>query len=520
MMKLFTKENIYLAEKMSNDSGTGYEDLMENAGRSSADYIAKSFPSAENKNILIISGKGNNGGDGLVIARILSESGYSVNVFLSAEPATPESRLNLERIRGTKVNIIDNINLLQNYINEADIIVDAIFGIGFSEEIGSEYIRLFDSINNSRAKIISIDLPSGIDSDTGFAARGAIKADVTLALAGYKPSHFIYPAASNCGKRVLLDIGIDAGILDRIESKLFLIDEEPVSGMLKPRIQDSHKGSFGSMLFVGGRAGMSGAAALACQGALRTGVGLVRLAVTQRVMELLAPSLYEPVFHTLTEDSTGGISAASSGYIISLADDSNAVVAGCGMGVTEDSRKIIEDLITNISCPVVLDADGINCLSLNINILKAVIERSKQFKKPKEIILTPHPKEFARLCNVETEKIMANRVKYAAEFAAEYGVYLVLKGAGTIIADPSGRLYINQTGNSGLSKGGSGDLLAGMIGSFAAQGFTPLDSCILGVYLHGMAGELCSRRLSERGMQPSDMLYDLSVLLKKYESSR
>lgn len=501
-MIVVQKEAVYHLEQAAADSGVSLEKLMETAGTKVAALAAKLIAEKKLQKVCVLCGSGNNGGDGFVIARLLSLFCQVQVILTCGEPKTSLAKINL----GILPDKVEVIYLDSRYyecigiVKEAEMIIDAIYGIGFHGLLTPELADMIGFCNeNQNAVKIAVDVPSGAACDTGAVENGCFHADYTVTFTTLKPVHVLYPSADFCGEVIVEDVGIPERVLKQgffvMKTTDAYIEEMPLPE--KPR--SAHKGTNGTLLAVCGSYGMAGAAAMAAKAALRTGVGLVQLAVPETIYPTLASGLWEPVYLPLTA-LPGEI---ASKLLPVLETKATAGLIGCGLGNTDATREAVMQLIENSPKPLVIDADGINALAGHIHILK-------QAKAP--LILTPHPAEMARLLGISPEAVQQSRYETACSFAQEQEVVLVLKGANTLIALPDGRVYVNLTGNNGMAKGGSGDVLSGMIASFLAQGFSPEASAVAGVYYHGLAGDRCKEKTSARAMLPTDMIEELKYL--------
>ena len=488
MIKLFNKTNepVFLADssdmkKMDEDcvrrQEISFDELMQRAAKSVFDCVIRL--GSINK-AAILCGKGNNGGDGYILGSLLSGIGVDVCVIDMSGGLSDEK--------------------LQEILSGSDIIIDAVFGTGFRGELSGEALRVIKAANQTECKKISIDVPSGVDCDNGAADINSFRADLTVTFEFIKRGLVSYPAAEFTGDIEIVSIGFGKETRDIIfdnHRESILLSHDYIKSLVnvndKRKSRNTNKGDFGKLLAVCGSRNMTGAAYFAAMGALRTGVGLLYLASEEKALDILQTKLNEPVFVPFAD-------------IAESLDNYNAVLIGPGLGI-ENSKKIIDIIAgARIARPpqtIIFDADGINALCGNINILNEI---------KSEKILTPHPGEMARLCQVSIEEVQNNRITAASDFARKYNCTLVLKGANTVIAGKNGGIYINPTGNPGMSKGGSGDILAGMTASYCAQcspckqGADPVSSACIAVYLHGLAGDIAARRYSGAGMLPSDML--------------
>lgn len=511
-MLVLTVNDVRLVEEEANESCISYLQLMENAGSYCARVIRKTFENTNKRNVLIVCGKGKNGGDGFVIARKLLESGYSVTVMMTAGlPKDEESSEMLARIRGSGIPIVyfDEKNGRNVYFDNAQIIVDCIFGIGFKGVPDETSANVFKRINASCASVVSVDVPSGLYGDSGEVAGAHVNADITIAVTCLKPIHVLKPAALSCGQVVLAPIGIPEECYKKVTSPLFTYNSENVKSLFPKRSFDSHKGNYGTVLVIGGSYEMPGAAYMASSAAVNSGAGIVKVAFPDAAYPAIASKTVEQVLVPLESNENGRISRNALSRIDKELKSCSAVVLGCGMGVDGDTEEVARYVIENSPVPIILDADGINAVKDNIDIL----ERAKS-----AVILTPHPGEMARLAKCSVSEIQANRGAVVKNFVSAHKSVLVLKGASTLVGTTDNEeLYINTTGNPGMASGGSGDVLSGLIASFVAQGLSPFDASVSGVYIHGEAGDTVSEKYSMMGNSASKILKQIPITLKDYE---
>jgi len=437
--------------------------------------------------IIIICGKGNNAGDGFALCEILSQRGYRVHaiaVFGVSDLSADANEMFKKNNKTLIINYTDSeLKILAlNKIAHSRLVVDCLFGTGFSGIIDSECQKIIQAAN--KKTVLSCDLPSGVECETGKVSNACIKAKKTVTFAAYKPCHFLFPAKNYCGQIILADIGITNKILIEQNPYIELINEETVQSILKIRSQNSHKGTFGTLQICAGSPNMTGAAALAAKSALRSGVGLVKIALDSKTKPILQQKIDEAVFLDINEIS-----------------QANAYLCGCGLG---ENAQITEKYL-RLNYPCVFDADSLSYIAKNPNVLELCSTRS--------FIFTPHPLEMSRLCGQTIEQIESDRIGTARNFALKYNVTLVLKGHHTLVATPDGYVFINTTGNSGLAKGGSGDVLAGLIAGLLAQGYSTVESALIGVYFHGKAAEKLSEQYSESGILPSDLPLEIAKYL-------
>ncbi len=522
-MRILYSEQIKQLEDEFVKSGSEHIKLMENAGDCITRFIHEKY-GIQGKSIAILCGKGNNGGDGFAAARKLLDNGAKVRVILvDGQPKTDDAidmfgRAELGGVKHIEYpedipeepekELEERIALIKRYVLEADIVIDAIFGIGFHGEMPEHVARIVELTAMTKADVISIDIPSGVSADTGACAKQCVKAAYTLTFTAMKPAHVVYPSTRYCGTVLVAQIGISESSLNEIQRTIFDIDSVSVRMCFQPRNSDTHKGDYGKLLAICGSVGMAGAAVLACKSAIHSGVGLVRAAVPEAIYPIAASQSIESVFSVCKGSEDGTLSADNCEKIGELLKKSDACLIGCGLGVTDDTRKIVEYVIKNCEIPLIIDADALNVISENISLLREV-------KCP--VIITPHIGEMARLIKSETEEVNSSRLVAATEFAKEFDVTVILKSANTIVAQPDGSAYVNLNGNPGMAKGGSGDVLSGIVASFAAQGMNMLDAATCAVYIHGAAGDKASARFSQHSVTPTDVIYELSTVFSEIE---
>jgi len=505
-MKVFSSSQIKCVEDATQIRGITKLRLMENAGSAASHVINKRF-SLKGKTVSIVCGNGNNGGDGFVIARKLFEYGANVKVIrLMGLPISQNASVMCKKVMECGISIydyFDNISIAKQILNESEIIIDAVFGIGLNRNPDKALCEAFSYISSLNSYRISIDVPSGLYSDTGECAPSFINADLTISFIGYKFCHVLPPASSFCGEVVNCAIGVPDDLLEEINAPQII--NEPI---FSKRDENSHKGTFGTALLICGSYGMAGAAILAGNACLRSGVGIAKLAVPDKIYPVMASALPEAVFIPVDTGENGTFIKNAYYTLKEHIENSNAVLFGCGAGKGIDINYVLRDIVLNEDKTIVIDADGINSLACNIDIIK-------QYKG--NIVLTPHPGEMARLCKTTVSEINNNRLDYASNFAKENGVTVVLKGANTVVAFADGEIYINTTGNAGMATGGSGDMLSGILVSFLAQGMDIKKSVLSAVYIHGKAGDNAALRLGQTSLLPRDMIEELPLLFKNYE---
>ncbi len=511
-MRVLTVENVKKVEALANESGISYLQLMENAGSYCARVIRKTYANTDKRRVLIVCGKGRNGGDGYVIARKLHENNFDVTVMLAmGMPADNISSEMLSRVRALDIPVVnyDVNNSTDKYFDNSQIIVDCIFGIGFHGEPDAIITSLINKINSATADVVSIDIPSGLEGDSGKINDKSVVADMTIAVLTLKPVHVLKPSVENCGKVVLAPIGIPDKCFAKVPASLFTVNTEEVKSFFTKRDAVSHKGTYGTVLVIGGSYEMPNAVYFASQGAVNSGAGLVKVAFPAVMYSAIAPKTYEQTLVPLESNKSGRISQNAIRRLEKELKKCSCVLIGCGMGTDNDTKAVTEFAIENSEVPVIIDADGINCLEGNIQI----IDKAKA-----PVILTPHPKEMSRIAGVAVEEIQENRGAVVQSFTKTHNATLVLKGASTLVGCTEyDDMYVNSSGNPGMATGGSGDVLSGIIASFVSQGMDVFRSAIAGVYIHGLAGDDVTKKYSMMGNTPSLILKELPSTLGKFE---
>lgn len=501
-MRILTENEIKRAEENAIEKYFSEAELMNRAGRKCVDKIVKFYgKEIDGKRILVFCGNGKNAGDGFVIAKRLCQFGNNAEIVLcDKEPTLPSPKKYFDEAveSGVKVTRFDDCDM------DCALIVDCIFGTGFHGEPKEPFNSVFNAINESNAVVVSVDVPSGANASDGSLIN-AVRADLTIAVSAYKYCHILPPANEYCGKITAVNIGIpndcySVGCVSTI-TKAF------VKKCFDKRSFNSNKGDFGKQLNICGSYKMPGASVICAKSALKTGVGLLKCAFPKSIYGALTSNLTQPVFSPLSENEDKTLSVGALTDILNELQWADSVAVGCGIGVNDDTQLLINQIVKESKVPVVIDADGINSLSVNIDILK-------DSKAP--VVLTPHPGEMARLIGKDISYVQKNRIGCAKAFANEYGCIVVLKGANTVVTDGV-NVLVNTTGNAGMAMGGTGDMLTGMIASFIAQGMIPLNAAVSAVYIHGLCGDITSKELSQRGMTVDDMLELLGALMIEFE---
>lgn len=508
---VLSSEQMRIAEQSAVNLGMNWLRLMENAGSAVANEIRKRY-NLKDKKVVIVCGKGNNGGDGYVVARKLLDNDAVVRVISVGSPETKSAKEMASKMMNHGIRPVDYESyesLCAQYIKDCDIIVDALFGIGFSGEASGIYEKVINLINHSTAAKVSIDVPSGIAGDKNIPSATFVRPNITITFAAYKLCHILYPTNNLCGKIIVTSIGMPDEAFKGIEPLMRVVSEHDVAKCMPLRKSDSHKGDFGTAaLFVGSK-GYAGAAAIAVNSAVRCGAGIVNAIVPCSIYNIVSSSRYEAVCTVLDSDDEQVLNQKNTEKTVNTINNSTSALIGCGIGISDFSKSTVLKIIENAKVPLVIDADALNILSSNIELIK---------NSNSDIILTPHPKEAARLLNKTTEEIQSDRIGSAALLTEKTGAITILKGANTIIALPNGKKYIVTDGNPGMATAGTGDMLAGMIVSFLAQGLSPADSAISAVKLHAMAGDAAVLETSELALTPTDMINTLPTVFKKIYS--
>lgn len=506
-MKLISSEQMQHADRMAiEEFGIPGAVLMENAGRAAAGVFCEANRALFPGPILILAGKGNNGGDGYVMARVLLERGWQVRTLVLAEAGSVggDAALMLdilERLGGDVRYVGDSDTLAAEFsAAQPKLLVDALLGTGLTSAVRGLYADAIDLINNSDVPVMAVDIPSGVDGSSGRVLGKAVNADLTVTFDHAKIGHGSMPGAAKVGRLDIVEIGIP-GVCHEVDSpECQLLEAADAAGLLPSRPADGHKGTFGHLLVVAGSTGKSGAAALSADAAVRSGCGLVTVACPSSIHDILEIKLTEAMTVPLPE-SHGLLAESSCDSLQALLETRQALALGPGLGQSEELGRLVRRLLVECNVPVVADADAINALAGHAETL---FERENG-----ATVLTPHPGEMARLTGLSVAEIEADRFRIAREFAGEFGVVLVLKGARTLIAAPDGRVSVNGTGNVGLASGGSGDVLTGLIGGFLAQGMTAFNAACLGCYLQGMAADRLAAKQGCAGLKAGELLAEI-----------
>ncbi len=503
--------------------------LMENAGRSFVEELARACPGLNSKSILVFCGRGNNGGDGFVAARYLALRGAKPRILLFSDPdkLKGDALINwkIAQAMDLPIQVLPTLASAKSHLRKIpapDVIVDALFGTGLSKPIGPEYRPMIDWINKASASafVAAVDIPSGLFADSSLVPGPAVKANLTVTFSALKLSHLVPPAADMAGKVVLVPIGSPPALFDNPEYRLNLIDPEQVRKALPRRARDSHKGSFGHIYIVAGSRGKSGAALMTGLAALRSGAGLVTLWLPKSLQRSVIGKFPELMTEFLPETDEETLDRSGAEKVLTNLQQVEALVLGPGVTTHPSTRRLVWELVRRSPVPVVLDADGINAFVPPAEPLRN--------EEGQPVIITPHPGEMARLIGKKITDVQKNRIETARDFAGRYHCYVILKGFQTVIASPEGDIFINSTGNPGMATGGTGDILAGMVGRFAAawkyqstreEQLRLEDYLSAAVYLHGSAGDLAAEQESMETLIATDLLIYLPKAINKVLSS-
>ena len=476
--------------------------LMENAGRQAVAAMEAIYGDLLERQVAVLCGRGNNGGDGFVVARTLMQRGVDVAVFLIGRVAEVrgDARINLEilgRLGLTVVEIADSQawELHLSEVGDCTLIVDAIFGTGLNAPISGFIESVVTDVNASGIPVVAIDLPSGLSADSPDPIGPSIEAGLTVTLAAPKIPLVLPPAEAHAGDIVIADIGIPGDVLEGLDGPhVDLLTRASMRELITPRQPDSHKGDYGRVLIVAGSLGKTGAAHLSAVGALRSGAGLVTIATPagcQPILSAMGPEYMTEALH----ETVDGLHPDGVDHVIEMARDVLAI--GPGLGGAPATREFVRQLVDRATMPLVIDADGLNAFAGNPDHLNG--------REGRDVIITPHPGEMARLVGMSTDEVQASRLEIARNFATAHHVFVVLKGHRTLIATPDNKVFINPTGNPGMATGGTGDILTGMIAAWLAQLLDAEAACRLAVYLHGLAGDLAEADEGEVAMTSADV---------------
>ena len=513
-MKILTASEMQRIDRLTSEQyGVPSLTLMENAGRAVVDFLTERYAPLESQRIVILCGRGNNGGDGLVTARLLREQTLQPRVLLFADPETVkgDAATNLERLQTSSapevVATLDQWLQVYPTLQGATLVIDALLGTGLARPLEGFLLEVVRDVNglNPRPQVLAVDLPSGISADAGQLIGECIRADASVTFTAPKLAHVFPPACEMVGEWICKEIGTPSEALDSDPSlRLNLTTDVDVAWLGQPRPADSHKGLYGHVLVIAGSVGKTGAAAMSALAALRAGAGLVTVATPKSALPVVAGLGLEFMTEPLPETESGTISLqALDGRLMErLMEGKSLVAVGPGIGGAPETVEFVRELVRETDVPMVIDADGLNALAGALDCLNG---------KGGVRVLTPHPGEMARLAGITTAGVQSNRLEVARGFAAKHKVVLVLKGFRTLTTDPEGTTWVNPNGNPGMAKGGSGDVLTGLVAPLLAQfahgRARPLgEVAAAAVYIHGLAGDLAAEEVGEMSMLAGDLL--------------
>jgi NAD(P)H-hydrate epimerase len=503
-MRVLNTQQMREADRQTiDDVGIPSVVLMENAGRQAVAAMEAAFDDLPSSRVGVLCGRGNNGGDGFVVARTLAQRGIEAVVYLLGRVAEirGDARTNLEILGRVGLTVVEIANAQEwelhfSEVSECDLIVDAIVGTGFLGPLTGLLETVVADVNGLGVPVVAIDLPTGVSADSHEIDGEAIEASMTVTLAAPKLPLILPPADAYGGDLVIADIGIPASVIDELDGpRLELLTRERMRELVPARAADSHKGDFGRVLVVAGSIGRTGAAHLAATGALRSGAGLVTIATPKSCLPIVAAMAPEYMTVGLDETAAGTIDFSAADRVLDLKAD--VIALGPGLGQDPSTAAFVLAVVERSGVPLVLDADALNAFAGEPERLTG--------RDGVDVIITPHPGEMARLLNVSIEHVQADRLERARTFAAAHRCHVILKGHRTVIAGPEGRSFVNLTGNAGMATGGTGDLLTGMIAAWFAQILDAEAACKLAVYLHGTAGDLAEADEGEIALLPSDI---------------
>ncbi len=512
-MKIATGDIMRRIDKRAvQESGIKSEVLMENAGLAVADFVSDLAAAGKPSCVLVLCGKGNNGGDGLVAARLLAKKKNRVLavMFARKEEVAGDVKLNLakcakENVKVRHITLSKDFEDLKKEFTSCDVIVDALLGTGFRGAVSGFLSNVMDFVNSCPGLVVSVDLPSGLNSSTGQIAGACVKADYTVTFGLNKLGLCIHPGLEYAGQVLVADIGLPETAVDRENIRTNLVEAADAALLFPERRPDCNKGSLGRVFIAGGSPGMTGAPCMSGLSALRSGCGLVTLGVPESSCAIVESKTLELMTRPLPETAAKTFSLKAGARLLEMLQGYNVLALGPGLGRDKDTASFVRMLVAECPIPLVLDADGLTLMANHV----------EDFAKTKApVIITPHPGEMSRLIGVNVDFVQGARVETAREFAKRFGVVVVLKGARTVTASPEGEVFVNSTGNCGMATAGTGDVLTGVIASFVAQGAKPLNAAILGTYIHGLAGDLAKNIFGEHGLIASDVTANIPAAIR------
>lgn len=485
--------------------------LMENAGMAVARKVEEMLKGIANPRVVVVSGKGNNGGDGCVAARQLKKSGIETTVLLLGRKrdVKGDARVNLS-IVSKLLPVVEvssqELKKLKAELESCDLVVDAIVGTGANDRMKGLVASAITAVGECNKPVVCIDIPSGLDAGNGLPLGVCVRGTETVTLGLPKAGLLLYPGACFAGKLTVADIGLPDKLLEDKNLSLHLLQNKEIASILPQRPPDAHKGSMGRVLVLAGSCGHTGAAVLTSMGALRSGCGLVTLGVPRSLNTIFEIKLTEVITKPLLETEAGTLGLEAEGEIIDMVKQADALAVGPGLARHPETQALVRKLMMTVEKPMVIDADALNILEGDISLLG---------RRQAPTVITPHPGEMSRLLGIPASKVQAKRVSLSRETAVKQGIVVVLKGARTVIAGSDGNVFINPTGNSGMASAGMGDVLTGIIASLVSQGIECLEAAKAGVFLHGLAGDIAADVKGKEAMIAGDLLDSLSEVFLK-----
>lgn len=509
MKYIVTSQQMNLIDKMGiDDYHIPSLILMESAASKCYEYFNQNYD-IEKEDFLIFVSKGNNGGDGLVLARLLALNGARVKVIsiYNSPSLAKDFKINLDIVKSLGIDLYHNpsTKLLKSLLDSSSLIVDSLLGTGLSRNLDSKLAKFVDLINASRQPIISIDIPTGINSDNGRIMGSAIRANKTLTFEYLKLGHLLYPGREYSGQVRCLKISLPKNLHEEFGVKAFTLTKEDASKLIYKRERNSHKGSHGKVGIIAGSIGLTGAAYLTAQAVHRTGSGLTSLFIPNSLNEIMETKLTEVMTIPVEDEGLSIFTEASLDKTIKNLKTKDVCALGPGLGTDVKTSKFLLGLLESIELAILIDADGLNILSDKLDILKS-------YKHSK--ILTPHPGEMSRLLDWDLSSVLASPIDAALELSNKTNSIVVLKGSTSVVTSPDGDIYLNTSGNPGMASGGTGDVLSGIITSLLGQAYEPYIAAVLGVFIHGHAGDLAAEDLGEYGLLASDLIDYLPLAFK------
>jgi NAD(P)H-hydrate epimerase len=513
MILLSAAESRELDRISQDDYGVPSYDLMTRAGEAVAGALVERFPEAVT-DVLVVAGKGNNGGDGFVAARRLVRDGFPVRAVLLGRAAdlkgdAARAFADFSESGGKVIEAVAESSLDASLAPRPSAVIDAIFGTGLNAEVKDGPRRAIEIVNSFAVPTVAVDIASGVNSDTGAVMGAAVDAALTVTFGFAKFGHVSYPGAGLCGELMVADIGFAPRAIGEIAPRGRFLERADLQHLIRPRPVNSHKGMYGHPLVIAGSRGKSGAVLLASRAALRMGAGLVTAAVPESIQPIVAAGQAELMTEPIADRDSHFDGAHAPDALKMILDGKNALIVGPGIGVSDDTRRLIEWLISDASereRPMLIDADGLNALAA------IGCEALRHARGP--VVLTPHPGEAARLLGVTTAAINDDRVSAARRLADRTGACVLIKGARSVIASPDGDICVNSTGNPGMSTPGMGDALSGMVGALLGQHMRPLDALALGVFIHGYAADRVAARVGRIGYLAGDLIDESPATLE------